>query len=84
MNEEYQMQECNLFDEEEIHRHCTVQVLRNSVNGQVSNGWREEATRCKDCRHFRKNAHGVIWCNEFGGKITPDDFCSRGDQEERQ
>ena len=42
MNEEYQMQECNLFDEEEIIEHCTVQIWKNSHTGQVSIGWIKE------------------------------------------
>ena len=29
----------NIFDEEETHTNCTVQVLRNSVTGEVSVGW---------------------------------------------
>jgi hypothetical protein len=31
--------ETNLFDQEEIHANCTVQILRNSVTGKVSVGW---------------------------------------------
>ena len=32
-----------IYDEEEIIPHCTVQILRNSVTGEVSIGWwREE------------------------------------------
>lgn len=34
-------------------------------------------TRCKDCANFRQNAHGVCWCDEYGGSITPNDYCSR-------
>lgn len=30
-----------LYDQEEIHENCTVQVLRNSVTGDVSIGWWE-------------------------------------------
>ena len=30
-----------LFDEEEIHPNCTVQIWRNSVTGEVSVGWWE-------------------------------------------
>ena len=30
-----------IFDEEEIHENCTVQVLRNSVTGEISVGWWE-------------------------------------------
>lgn len=33
--------------------------------------------RCKDCGNFRQNAYGVCWCDEYGGTITPEDYCSR-------
>lgn len=33
------MIETNLYDVEEIYPDCTVQVLRNSVTGEVSIGW---------------------------------------------
>lgn len=32
----------NMFDESEIHENCTVQILRNSITGEVSIGWWEE------------------------------------------
>lgn len=32
----------NIYDTEEIHHGCTVQILRNSVTGEVSVGWWEE------------------------------------------
>lgn len=34
--------ETNIYDQEEIHHGCTVQILRNSVTGEVSVGWWEE------------------------------------------
>lgn len=34
--------ETNIYDIEEIHHNCTVQVLCNSVTGEVSVGWRKE------------------------------------------
>ena len=34
--------EVNIYDREEIHHNCTVQVLTNSVTGEVSVGWWEE------------------------------------------
>ena len=37
----------------------------------------EVVLRCKDCANFRQNAHGVCWCEEYGGAITPEDYCSR-------
>ena len=33
--------ETNLYDIEETHPNCTVQILRNSVTGEVSVGWWE-------------------------------------------
>jgi hypothetical protein len=33
------MIETNLFDQEELHTDCTVQVLTNSVTGECSVGW---------------------------------------------
>ena len=31
----------NIYDQEEIHHNCTVQILRNSFTGEVSVGWWE-------------------------------------------
>lgn len=36
--------------------------------------------RCKECANFRQNAHGG-YCNEYGGAITPEDYCSRAVRE---
>lgn len=33
--------ESNIFDECEIHENCTVEILRNSVTGEISIGWWE-------------------------------------------
>ena len=33
--------ETNIYDEEEIHKNCTVQILRSSVTGEESVGWWE-------------------------------------------
>ena len=41
----------------------------------------EEIIRCRDCANFRQNAHGVCYCNEYGGAITPEDYCSRAVRE---
>lgn len=38
-------------------------------------------TRCRDCANFRQNAYGVCYCNEYGGAITPEDYCSRAVRE---
>lgn len=34
--------ETNIFDSEEIHHNCTVQILHNSVTGEQSIGWWHE------------------------------------------
>ena len=31
----------NLFDIEEIYENCTVQILKNSITGEISIGWWE-------------------------------------------
>lgn len=31
--------ECNVYDQEQIYRDCTVQVLTNTATGAVSVGW---------------------------------------------
>ena len=36
--------ETNLFDIEELHTDCTVQVLTNSVTGECSVGWWDNST----------------------------------------
>lgn len=37
--------------------------------------------RCRNCANFRQNAHGVCYCNEYGGAITTEDYCSRAVRE---
>lgn len=42
----------NLFDTEEIHSNCTVQILSNSITGQTSVGWWDNIqsdNRCPYC-----------------------------------
>lgn len=41
----------------------------------------EELIYCRRCTNFRQNAHGVCWCDEYGGAITPEDYCSRAVRE---
>lgn len=35
--------------------------------------------RCKDCQNLRQSGRGW-YCNEYGGMITPQDYCSRGER----
>ena len=32
---------CAMFDIEEVHPNCTVQILKNSITGEMSIGWWE-------------------------------------------
>ena len=36
---ELRIEEINFFDTEEVYENCTVQVLSNSITGNVSVGW---------------------------------------------
>lgn len=40
-NGEIMSVEPNIYDQEERHENCTVQILRNSVSGEISVGWWE-------------------------------------------
>lgn len=44
----------NIYDVEEIHRDCTVQILRNSVTGEVSIGWWENGTGTDECELYNE------------------------------
>lgn len=38
-----------------------------------------EVVRCKDCQNLRQSGTGW-WCYEYGGMITPQDYCSRAER----
>ena len=40
--------EINVFDEREVHENCTVEILRNSVTGEISIGWWENKKEEKE------------------------------------
>lgn len=39
-----------------------------------------EVLRCKDCKFFCRGNR--CYCEEFGGIVTEDDFCSRGERKD--
>ena len=44
-----------------------------------------EVTRCKECRHFQHfKANNKHFCNEFGGYVVENDFCSRAEKKGEQ
>ena len=40
--EKPRIESISIYDREEIHHNCTVQVLHNTITGQVSIGWYPE------------------------------------------
>lgn len=38
-NGEIMSVEPNIYDQEELHKNCTVQILKNSITGACSVGW---------------------------------------------
>lgn len=40
----------------------------------------EGVARCKDCKFFCRGNR--CYCKEFGGIVTEDDFCSRGERKD--
>lgn len=40
-----------------------------------------EVVRCKDCKCYElMRSNNKHFCNEFGGYVTENDFCSRGER----
>lgn len=47
------LDEFNMFDDEEIHRDCTVQIWKNTITGETSVGWwRNDKGGTDDSTHF--------------------------------
>lgn len=74
------MIESNVYDEEEVHHNCTVQVWRNSVTGEVSIGWEENEDSEAEyiCKFLGKNfgvpcAYDYDDCYEDCKSSTPAD-----------
>ena len=68
----------SLYDQEEIHKDCSVQILRNSVTGEVSIGWQENNERRKlehAVETIRDYCEGIL-CNEcqFGCDSEDDPY----------
>lgn len=55
---------------------CSYTRLREIAEADVA-----PVVRCKECANFRQNPHGGCYCNEYGGAITPEDYCSRAVRE---
>lgn len=43
-----------------------------------------EVVRCKNCKNYElMKSNNIHFCNEFGGRVTEEDFCSRGSKKGR-
>ena len=59
------------------------QALKRYVKRQPASDV-SEVIRCKNCKKYElMKSNGKHFCNEFGGFVTEEDFCSRGERKER-
>lgn len=58
----------SVFDEVEEHSDCTVQILKNSVTGEISVGWTENKRGCKWCEGLLGLFSTVH--NQYGRDVT--------------
>ena len=59
------------------------QTLKRYVKSQPASDV-SEVIRCKNCKKYElMKSNGKHFCNEFGGFVTEEDFCSRGERKER-
>ena len=42
----------------------------------------QEVIYCKNCKNYYKFENGDVVCEEFGGYIKDNDFCSRGERKD--
>lgn len=44
-----------------------------------------EVVNCKDCKHYEHfTVHNKYFCNEYGGYVVENDFCSRAEKKGEQ
>lgn len=44
----------------------------------------KDCHRCKDCKHYEfSTAFSKHFCNEYGGVVTENDYCSRAEKREK-
>ena len=66
----YRREVCNDSEEHIRKLGCMDFIARADV---------EEVVRCENCKNYELMKSGNYhFCNEFGGRVTEKDFCSRG------
>lgn len=57
---------------------CAIRDVKSQPAADVT-----EVVRCKNCKNYElMKSNGKHFCNEFGGFVTEEDFCSRGERKE--
>ena len=52
---------------------CAIRDVKSQPAADVT-----EVVRCKNCKNYKLMKSGNYhFCNEFGGRVTEKDFCSR-------
>lgn len=64
-------------DSREIPYLLAAKVLREVSDAPAADV--APVVRCKDCQNLRQSGTGW-WCCEYGGTITPQDYCSRAER----
>ena len=59
-------------------KYIDIESFTNFINKLVNESRVDvvEVVRCKDCKNFKTIA-SKYYCNEYGGYVTEDDYCSR-------
>lgn len=67
----------DLPEQERIELMGIDDVIRNQPPADV-----QEVIYCKNCKNYCKFKNGDVVCEEFGGYIKDNDFCSRGERKD--
>lgn len=64
MSDTYELTGVCVFDQEEIHRNCTVQILSNSITGDTSVGWWENYWLDLEDGDLQDNVDVLVKCKD--------------------
>ena len=60
-----------------------IQAIKGTPAAGVGRGCASaEVVRCENCKHYEHFAtYNKYFCNEYGGYVVANDFCSRAEEE---
>lgn len=71
-NIEYQAEKCECF--KDCHKDINDERLKPAADVA-------KVVSCKDCKHYEfSTAFSKHFCNEYGGFVTENDYCSRAEK----